>query len=66
MNEIEKLKELIDGMLDDPGYRQAIARAREETWAHIGESAARTADYMIRKAEELKAADPKNDDRHEG
>lgn len=54
--EFDRLKELIDGMLDNPDYRQAIAQARGETWVHIGESAALTADYMIRKAEELRAA----------
>ena len=45
-----QLRELIDELLGNPRYRDAIAAAREETWAHIGEGAARTADFMLRKA----------------
>jgi len=47
------LKQIIADMLGDPGYKEAIEAARRETWAHIGESAARTADYMIAKEAEL-------------
>lgn len=48
-----KLREIIDEMLASPSYREAIDRAREETWAHVGQSAALTADYMIEKARQL-------------
>ena len=50
-----EMKSLIDGMLNDPQYREAIETARRETWEHIGESASLTADYMIRKRESLYA-----------
>ena len=48
-----RLREIIDDMLENPSYREAIDLAREETWAHIGEAASRTADYMIEKAKQL-------------
>ncbi|MBQ6293280.1 MAG: CDP-glycerol glycerophosphotransferase family protein [Lachnospiraceae bacterium] len=48
-----EMKSLIDGMLNDPQYREAIETAKAETWEHIGESAALTADYLIRKRESL-------------
>lgn len=50
-----EMKSLIDGMLNDPQYREAIETAKAETWEHIGESAALTADYLIRKRESLYA-----------
>ena len=50
-----EMKSLIDGMLNDPQYREAIETARKETWEHVGESASLTADYMIRKRESLYA-----------
>lgn len=49
-----KLREIVDGMLQSPSYRAAIEQAREETWAHVGQSAALTAEYMIAKAKALK------------
>ncbi|MBQ6464934.1 MAG: CDP-glycerol glycerophosphotransferase family protein [Oscillospiraceae bacterium] len=48
-----QLRRLIDEMLGDPGYRETIEAAREETWVHIGEGAARTADYLIEKRNQL-------------
>ena len=47
------LKALIDEMLNDPFYLNAIAQAREETWCHMGQSASLIADYMIQKEKEL-------------
>ena len=51
--EFGQLKTVIDEMLLSPSYREAIERAREETWVHRGQAAARTADYLLRKAKEL-------------
>lgn len=48
-----QLKAVIDEMLHSPSYREAIEQAREETWVHRGQAAARTADYLLRKAKEL-------------
>lgn len=48
-----RLKEIIDEMLSNPEYKEAIEAARKETWVHIGESAVLTADYMIEKASGL-------------
>ena len=53
--DLPRLREVIDGMLGSSACRDAIAEARRETWAHIGESAARTADYLLKKRRELNA-----------
>ena len=53
--DLPQMKAVIDEMLQSPSYREAIERAREETWAHPGEAAARTADYLIEKAKQLQA-----------
>lgn len=54
---LDHLREMIDALRSDPGYREAIGQARRESWAHIGESAALTADYMIAKYAELNEAE---------
>ena len=48
-----RLKEIIDAMSDDPHYQAAIDEARNETWAHIGEAAMLTVDYLIDKRNAL-------------
>ena len=49
------LKELIDSCIDDPQYADSRREVKAETWEHMGEGAARTADYLIEKYEELTA-----------
>lgn len=49
----EHIKELIDECLNETQYKEARDVARRETWAHIGEGAARTVDYLIEKHNEL-------------
>lgn len=51
--DLNALKPIIDSVLEDPQYRQGLESAREETWAHSGESAALVADYMIDKRRAL-------------
>ena len=46
---------LIDECLSNPEFAAGRKQARQETWAHIGDSVCRTADYLIRKKEELQA-----------
>lgn len=48
-----ELKTMIDDVLGDPRYRQAIEQARRETWACMGQSVPLLADYMIEKRREL-------------
>ncbi len=48
-----RLKQLVDEALNAPCYREALAAARAETWAHIGDAARLTADYVIAKQKEL-------------
>ena len=50
---ISDLKALVDEMLTAPSYRRALDEICAETWANIGSSAARIADYMIAKRKEL-------------
>ena len=53
---LPELKDLIDQLLQDPSYREAIEQARAETWSCIGHSAELIADYAIEKQKELTAA----------
>lgn len=54
---MEHLQDLIDTCLTDPKYAKGRISVKEETWCHVGEGATRTVDYLLRKYEELKAAD---------
>ena len=47
------LKALIDAVIDDPSYTASRHEARNETWLYPGEGAARVADYLMAKYEEL-------------
>lgn len=47
------VKELIEESLNNPRFSETRAQAREEIWQHRGEGAARTADYLIRKLNEI-------------
>ena len=51
------LRDMIGDMLGDPRYREAIDRAREETWACMGRSVPLIADYLIGKRRELLAGE---------
>ena len=48
-----KIKEVIDECLSNEKYSKGRALAREEAWAYPGESAARVAEYIVRKYEDL-------------
>ena len=56
------LKESIDSTITDVTLEEARSTAMKEGWNHIGESASRTADYMIAKRSELlEAAEAKKE-----
>ena len=46
----DDIGKLIDTCLTSPELKASIRKAREASWEHIGESASRTADYLIEKA----------------
>lgn len=46
-------KELIDACLTDTQYAEGRREVKAETWEHFGEGAKRTAEYLIKKYEEL-------------
>ncbi len=50
---LHNLKGLVDELAGSEKNREALENAREETWAHIGESASLVVDYMIRKEKEI-------------
>lgn len=54
--DLKDLKQVIDACVNDPQYRQGRELARQQTWAHIGSSAQRTADHLIAKRRELTGA----------
>jgi len=47
------LKNLIDECLTDPRYAEGRREVKAETWEHVSQGAARTADYLIAKYDEL-------------
>ena len=51
--DLDSLRDIIDEMLGDVRFPEALEAAREETWAHIGSSAERIADYLIEKQKQL-------------
>lgn len=53
---MEGLKELIDSCLSDPRFAEGRKEVKKETWNHMGEGAARVADYLINKYNELTSA----------
>ncbi len=52
--DFDKLKDIIDAAISSDVYAAARAKAKEEAWMHIGESAKRVVDFLISKSEELK------------
>lgn len=54
---MEHLQEVIDSCLTDPKYAEGRRTVKEETWAHVGEGAKRTVDYLLNKYEQLKSSD---------
>jgi hypothetical protein len=48
----DKVKDLIDKCIEDPSFTEGREKARSDIWVHIGESAERSADYIISKVKE--------------
>ena len=51
----DEIKKLIDRSIDDHSFRDGREKARNDIWAHIGEGAERSADFIIRKYKETTA-----------
>ncbi|MCR5589911.1 MAG: CDP-glycerol glycerophosphotransferase family protein [Lachnospiraceae bacterium] len=51
--EFGTIKDVIDSAVNDEKLAAGRDKARSETWANPGEAAVRTADYMIKKYEEI-------------
>ena len=51
------LNELINSCLMESKYVEGRKQVKEETWAYVGEGAARTVDYLMNKYEELTHAE---------
>lgn len=49
---VGNIKELIDNVIENPSFTEGREKARQDTWAHIGESAKRAADFIIKKYED--------------
>jgi len=47
------LKSLIDSCIEDPRYAEGRKSVKEETWAHCGEGAVRTVDFLLEKYDEI-------------
>lgn len=54
-NNMEHLQEVIDSCLTDPQYAEGRRSVKEETWAHVGEGAMRTVDFLLNQYEKLKS-----------
>lgn len=51
----DNIKELIDNCIEDKSYLAGREKCRNDIWAHIGESAERSADFIIKKYKEVAA-----------
>ena len=47
------IKSLIDRCIEDPSFTEGRAKARSDIWVNIGESAERSADFIIKKYKEV-------------
>ena len=56
---VGNIKELIDNCIENPSYTEGREQARQDTWAHIGESAKRSADFIIKKYNDTLAIEEK-------
>lgn len=56
---MEHLQDVIDSCLADPRYAAGRREVKEETWAHAGEGAERTVDYLLDKYDKLMAENKK-------
>ena len=54
---MEHLQEVIDSCLTEPRYAEGRRSVKEETWAHVGEGAKRTVDFLLNKYEVLQSVD---------
>ena len=54
-DQFPEMRDVIDRVIADPTLAAGRERAREQAWAHRGESVERTVDYLIRKHDELAA-----------
>ena len=53
---VGQIKELIDNCIENPSFTEGREKARRDTWAHIGESAKRSADFIIKKYKDAVAS----------
>jgi len=53
MDNLDRLKDMIDGCIQDPRYAKGRQEVREETWEHRGEGTKRAVEYLLNKYEEL-------------
>ena len=65
------IKALIDRCIEDPSFTEGRAKARSDIWVNIGESAERSADFIIKKYKEVaekqaqaKTDSPKKEKKH--
>ncbi len=52
-DKLDSIKDVIDTCLNDTKYQEGRDKARADTWAHSGEAAVRTVDYLIAKHDQL-------------
>ena len=50
---MDSIKDLIEECITDPSYAEGRKKVIEETWEFKGEGAVRTADYLMKKYEEI-------------
>lgn len=58
---LDRLDEIVRACLEDPCFQEGRDLAREQSWTPRGDSASRTADFMIRKRKELLARESGQD-----
>ena len=58
---VEDIKGVIDRCIEDPSFTEGRAKARSDTWMHIGESAKRSSDFIIKKYNDVTAEKASDD-----
>ena len=62
---VGKIKELIDSVIEDKQYSENRKRIRNEVWLHPEEGAKRVADYLLSKYAELTSTEGSDDKDHQ-
>ncbi|MGN0495247.1 MAG: CDP-glycerol glycerophosphotransferase family protein [Lachnospiraceae bacterium] len=52
-DDFERMKEVIDSLIENEKYQNGIKQVKDNAWLHKGEAAVRTVDYLVEKRNQI-------------